>query len=92
MANPIVTNGTTSDPISTDKQLGETRGQWIAHHHTAVMAATPSGDVLTTTWYSTTCGAMERTTTRKTNETDEQLVKRHVEEYENDMIGCPPVY
>ena len=92
MANPIVTTGTNPGPISTDKQLGETRGEWIARHHNSVMAATPTGDMLTTNWYSSTCGAMERTSNRKQNETDEQFRKRHVDEYEADMVNCPPVY
>lgn len=90
MANPITTTGTTSDPITTTHQSGESVSQWVKRHNDEVSQSTPSGNTLTTSWTCST-GREDVETTRLTGESDADFLLRHQIAYMLAMIECPPV-
>lgn len=90
MANSITTTGTTSDPVSTQHQSGESVQAWVKRHNIRVGGSTPSGNSLTTTWLCAT-GQESVTTQRQTGESDKAFLARHIQDYLLQMIECPPV-
>jgi hypothetical protein len=90
MANPITTTGTTTDPISTAYQNGQSVKDWVKAHDDAVTASTPSGNTLTTTWMSD-AGKKTEPTTRLSGESDTDFKQRHIEKYLLGMLEDPPV-
>jgi hypothetical protein len=90
MASSITTTGTTTDPVTTTRQPGESTSDWVTRHNGNVANATPSGDKLTTTWKSAG-GPQTRTTNRKAGESDGVFQGRHIIEYTTDMIEDPPI-
>ena len=89
MPNSITTSGTTP-AVSTKSLPGEAPNSWVARHSESVENATPTGNTLTTTWYSTN-GRQTTTTTREQDESDEDFLLRHIQDYAADMIDEPPV-
>lgn len=90
MASIITTTGTTSDPVSTTRQTGESVSEWVSRHGDAVGNATPNGNQLNTTWNSAN-GKTGKKTTRQTGESDANFQSRHILEYTTAMIEDPPV-
>jgi hypothetical protein len=90
MANPITTTGTTTDPVSTQRQAGEAVSDWVSRHSTSVLNATPSGNKLSTTWKSA-AGDKKKDTVRHSGESDADFLQRHVLEYATAMIENPPL-
>jgi hypothetical protein len=86
----ITTTGTTTDPVSTSRQAGESAGDWAERHGGRVSSATPSGDTLTTTWKSAG-GDQSKATHRRSGESDALFQARHILEFTAAMIDQPPV-
>ena len=90
MPNPITTSGLQGGDVATDHQPGQTTQQWVADHDTAIEAAGPKGDKLTTTWTSAS-GAQSTETTRLPDEDDEHFLARHEAAYFRAMGTEPPI-
>lgn len=90
MSHTITTTGTTSGPIVTTHQSGESVRDWVERHNEAVGAQVPTGNLLVTEW---TCeeGVQRVRTHRNPGESDPAFVERHEVEYVTDMLGCPPI-
>ena len=90
----ITTTGTTTDPVETEHQSGQSTREWVGAHSGSVAAATPSGNTLTTTWYCSEdpdSSEGSTTTTRQDGEMDAEFIARHINEYVLDMLNCVPV-
>jgi hypothetical protein len=90
MASTITTTGTDNDPLSTDRNHGESVEAWVERHGEEVTASTPSGDTLTTTWTSS-AGPQSKRTTRVPGESNAAFKLRHVLEYTTAMVEHPPI-
>ena len=90
MAHAITTTGTTTDPITTRHNSGESASTWVSQHSDAVASATPSGNKLTTTWTASS-GDQKVETTRHNGESDLDFLNRHIQEYLVVMVESPPI-
>lgn len=86
---PITTTGLTTT-VTTTQGAGETVPKWIDRHDTAVAAGTPSGNVLSTT-YTSSSGSRTIQSTREEGESDDLFLARHRTEYLMEMIKDPPI-
>jgi hypothetical protein len=89
MPSTITTSGTDGDPLSTDRNHGETVGKWVDRHNDTVSGSTPTGDTLTTTW-TTGAGTKSWKTDRDPGESNGAFKMRHILEYTTAMIENPP--
>ena len=90
MASSITTQGTTDDPLRTDRDRGEAVGAWVERHSESVTGSSPTGDVLTTSWTCST-GMKSKNSKRDPGESNSAFVARHILEYTTAMIEYPPV-
>jgi len=92
MTAEIRTQTSSNGDIVTPHQPPESVRAWVNRHTTAVKAATPVGDTLTTSWPAKVTPPPDNAaTTRAPSQNDAAYVGEHVEDYLTAMVANPPV-
>ena len=89
MPTPITTDGLEGGPISTGYLPPESVSEWVKRHDEDVLASTPAGNELRTSWASAGGTQLVRTA-RNPGESDTDFLDRHIISFLVLMIEEPP--